>query len=43
MKALVVGAGPVGRVLGYHLAKGGSDVSFLVKPGHVDPSALCTR
>jgi 2-dehydropantoate 2-reductase len=32
MRALVVGAGAVGQVFGYHLHLGGADVSFLVKP-----------
>ena len=36
MRALVVGAGAVGQVFGYHLAKGGADVTFLVKPKYVD-------
>ncbi|MEX2572519.1 MAG: 2-dehydropantoate 2-reductase N-terminal domain-containing protein [Gemmatimonadota bacterium] len=34
MKALVVGAGVVGQVHGYHLARGGATVGFLVKPEH---------
>jgi ketopantoate reductase len=33
-RALVVGAGAVGQVYGYHLARGGAQVSFLVKPEH---------
>src|SRR5437764_6731662 len=36
MKALVVGAGAVGQVFGYHLAQGGADVSFYVKPKYVE-------
>ena len=36
MKALVVGAGAVGQVFGYHLAQGGADVAFYVKPKYVD-------
>jgi len=36
MKALVVGAGAVGQVFGYHLAQGGADVTFLVKPKYVE-------
>ena len=32
MKVLVVGAGAVGQVYGYHLAKGGADVTFYVRP-----------
>jgi hypothetical protein len=38
MRALIVGAGAVGQVFGYHLAKGGADVTFLVKPKYVDES-----
>jgi ketopantoate reductase len=34
VRALVVGAGVVGQVYGYHLARGGARVSFLVKPAH---------
>jgi ketopantoate reductase len=34
MRALVVGAGAVGQAYGYHLARGGAEVSFLVKPAH---------
>ncbi len=36
MKVLVVGAGAVGQVFGYHLARGGAEVSFLVKDKYVD-------
>ncbi|HUJ60552.1 MAG TPA: 2-dehydropantoate 2-reductase N-terminal domain-containing protein [Kofleriaceae bacterium] len=36
MRALIVGAGAVGQVFGYHLARGGADVTFLVKPKYVD-------
>lgn len=36
MKALIVGAGAVGQVFGYHLALGGMDVTFLVKPKYVE-------
>ncbi|HTJ47618.1 MAG TPA: 2-dehydropantoate 2-reductase, partial [Kofleriaceae bacterium] len=36
MRALVVGAGAVGRVLAHHLARGGADVTFLVKRRHAD-------
>ena len=36
MRALVVGAGAVGQVFAYHLAHGGADVSFLVKPKYVE-------
>jgi 2-dehydropantoate 2-reductase len=34
VRALVVGAGAVGQVYGYHLARGAAEVSFLVKPSH---------
>jgi ketopantoate reductase len=33
-RVLVVGAGAVGQVYGYHLARAGAEVSFLVKPAH---------
>ena len=36
MRALVVGAGAVGQVFGYHLARGGADVTFLVKDKYLD-------
>jgi 2-dehydropantoate 2-reductase len=36
MRALIVGAGPVGQVFGHHLAKAGAEVSFLVKPKYAD-------
>ena len=36
LRALVVGAGAVGQVFGYHLWKGGAEVSFLVKPKYVE-------
>ena len=36
MKILIVGAGAVGSVFGYHLYKGGAEVSYLVKPRHLD-------
>ncbi len=36
MRALIVGAGAVGQVYGYHLARGGAHVSVYVKPRHVD-------
>lgn len=32
MKILVVGAGAVGQVFGWHLQRGGAEVAFLVKP-----------
>lgn len=34
MRVLLVGAGPVGCVTGYHLARGGAEVAFLVKEAH---------
>ena len=34
MKVLVIGAGAVGQVFGYHLAAGGASVSFYIKPEH---------
>jgi ketopantoate reductase len=34
VRILVVGAGAVGQVYGHHLARGGAQVTFLVKPGH---------
>ncbi|HUB07248.1 MAG TPA: 2-dehydropantoate 2-reductase N-terminal domain-containing protein [Myxococcales bacterium] len=39
MRALVVGAGAVGQVLARHLALGGAEVAFLVKPSHADELA----
>jgi len=36
MRALIVGAGAVGQVFGYHLARGGARVGFLVKPKYAD-------
>jgi 2-dehydropantoate 2-reductase len=36
MRALIIGAGAVGQVFGYHLARGGAEVTFLVKDKHVD-------
>ena len=36
MRALVVGAGAVGQVFGYHLHRGGAEVSFLVKPKYAE-------
>jgi hypothetical protein len=36
MRALIVGAGSVGQVFGHHLARGGAEVSFLVKPKYAD-------
>jgi ketopantoate reductase len=37
--ALVVGAGAVGQVFGYHLARGGAQVTFLVRPERREESA----
>jgi hypothetical protein len=34
VRILVVGAGAVGQVYGHHLARGGAQVTFLVKPAH---------
>ncbi len=36
MNILIVGAGAVGSVYGYHLHEGGAKVSYLVKPRHLD-------
>lgn len=36
MRALVIGAGAVGQVYGQHLASGGAEVGFLVKPEHAE-------
>ena len=36
MRALFVGAGAVGAVYGYHLARGGAAVTYLVKPRHAE-------
>ena len=36
MRALIVGAGSVGQVFGHHLARGGAEVSLLVKPKYAD-------
>jgi hypothetical protein len=33
MRILVVGAGAVGQVFGWHLHRGGAEIGFLVKPG----------
>ena len=40
MKALVVGAGAVGQVFGHCLARGGAEVTFLVKPKYADQRAF---
>lgn len=39
MKVLIVGAGAVGQVYGRHLAMGGAEVWYLVKPGHAEAAA----
>ncbi|MFU8803960.1 MAG: ketopantoate reductase family protein [Bradymonadaceae bacterium] len=36
MKVLIVGAGSVGQVFGYHLHLGGAEVSFYVRPKYVE-------
>jgi 2-dehydropantoate 2-reductase len=36
MRALIVGAGAVGQVFGHHLARGGAEVTFLVKPKYAE-------
>ncbi|KGN34980.1 hypothetical protein N802_00300 [Knoellia sinensis KCTC 19936] len=36
MRVLVVGAGAVGQVIGYHLRAAGAEVTFFVRPRHVD-------
>jgi hypothetical protein len=36
MNVLIVGAGAVGQVFGRHLARGGAEVTFLVKPKYAD-------
>ena len=39
MRVLIVGAGAVGQVYGHHLARGGADVTFLVKPKYLEEVA----
>ncbi len=39
MKVLLVGAGAVGLVYGYHLQKGGADVSFFVREKYLNDVA----
>jgi 2-dehydropantoate 2-reductase len=39
MRVLVVGAGAVGQVYGHHLAKGGAEVTYFVKPRHAQACA----
>jgi len=36
LKTLLVGAGAVGTSYGYHLARGGAEVTFFVKPHHAE-------
>ena len=36
MRVLLVGAGAVGQVYGWHLARGGAATSFLVRPRHAE-------
>jgi len=36
MKVLIVGAGAVGQIYGHYYAEGGSEVTYLVKPRHVE-------
>jgi hypothetical protein len=36
MKVLIVGAGAVGQIYGHYYAEGGSKVTYLVKPRHVE-------
>lgn len=36
MRVLIVGAGAVGQVFGHHLAQGGAEVTFLVKPEYAE-------
>ena len=36
MKALLIGAGAVGQTFGHHLARGGADVTFLVRPQYAE-------
>jgi 2-dehydropantoate 2-reductase len=36
MRVLIVGAGAVGQVFGHHLALGGAEVTFLVKPKYAE-------
>ena len=36
LRVLVVGAGAVGQVFALHLARGGADVAFLVKPKYAE-------
>jgi 2-dehydropantoate 2-reductase len=36
MRVLIVGAGAVGQVFGHHLALGGAEVTFLIKPAYAE-------
>ncbi len=36
LRVLVVGAGAIGQVFGYHFARGGAEVGFVVRPRQVD-------
>lgn len=36
MRILMIGAGAVGQVYGHHLARGGAEVAFFVKPKYAD-------
>ena len=39
MRALVVGAGAVGQTYGWHLKRGGAEITFYVTPSHLDAMA----
>jgi 2-dehydropantoate 2-reductase len=39
MNVLIVGAGAIGQVFGFHLAQGGARVSYLVRKSHALPSS----
>ena len=36
MRVLVIGAGAIGQVFGYHFQRGGAEVAFLVKPRYAE-------
>ena len=36
LRLLIVGAGAVGQVYGYHLQRGGASVAFLVRPAYAE-------
>jgi len=40
MKVLLIGAGAVGQIYGYHLQKGGADVTFFVREKYVEKTRL---